>query len=324
MTEIDSLNIICEALKDHLSDEICDSQNLARLKRLPFSSYEKCLNMLNNQTLISLNTSRYTIYSVELDGHNVRHIVDIDNDLDEYGKPSDEYTIVLQTDKHAISLHILSIEDMMIYIAANNKSKRYIFLPISMSSFDENQNGHFSALVFDNMKFKVYFLDPNGRSKYFNSLCDTNHCIYKLFEKYIKDLNEFWSTKYEFVDCYEWNPYNFALNYEFKQSTIGTGHCVMSTFIILHILVTTEFNIEDVYKLFGNLSETEMLYIINGYSKNFGNRVLKTVSPIVLKQIDKSIEKSIEKSQIVQQQLFDATQFAKQFAENFNLEGIKI
>lgn len=83
---------------------------------------------------------------------------------------------------------------------------------------------------------------------------------------YINNLNVEWDLNYKYVSSDTWNPSRYVLNRTFATSDIGSGHCVISIFMITHLLSLTKFDVKIIYEMLASMSDTEVLYLINCYT----------------------------------------------------------
>jgi hypothetical protein len=123
-------------------------------------------------------------------------------------------------------------------------------------STESLETSHHTSLIIDLIHHKIYLADPNGKTTFFNKLykIDISNKIDLLLQYYFTQFNIF-GFDYEFVPSHIWNPQYICINKFFDNSIIGSGH-------YLHI---TQEYINNIYNLFFELSDDEILYIINSY-----------------------------------------------------------
>jgi hypothetical protein len=290
---------LIDPLKEFLEEGICDQTAIKQMKSLEYKQFEGIINILSNQTSVNSISPSYSLYKIDIRESKFSHHLDIGGDL--HGM----YHTTIQADSDFILLHTLSIDSMMLYISENCKNnKRYVFIPVVFTMNGTNF-GHQTALIFDSIQYKVFLFDPNGRSTYFNYMfvhqvlgdqknktpeepldlskidkdlinelyIEGDKLIDDMLSGYVKLLNDMFDTKYIFESSYVWNPKKFAINPHFANSLIGSGHCVITTILILHYLHVTNMDITDVFSKFGNLNQTELLYLINAYTLGIFNIV---------------------------------------------------
>lgn len=293
MTDIDFLNTLPE-LSSFMEHEICNERTLKKLKQLNGKHFEKLLNILCNQRSIGSFRPYYSIYKINIQDEQFSHHIDIDSELDER-----EFHTTIQSELNYLLLHTLSIESLVEYLTNNlSEGKKYVFIPLSFSSeYDEYL--HMSCLIFDIINNKVYLYDPNGRSTYFNDIVidafiknnkmkkeeldkelmrelyiETSDLVDKLMEGYLNEINKVFNVKYTFISSRTWNKYNRVINKSFNNSVIGSGHCVITTIMLLHYLSLTEDELKIVFENITKLNDEELIYIINCYSNWMYNNII--------------------------------------------------
>jgi hypothetical protein len=266
----DGISVVLHTLKSFISEEICDKTLLQKMRTITYDKYDRIISMLNSQTGIHDVANSYSLFSVPCIGGDAAHVMDIYTDI------GNMFTTTVQSDGINIYLHTLTTESMMMYLVNNNKKNRYVFIPATFGT-EFKEGGHVALLVFDIKNFEVFFLDPNGRTTYFNNvhkfvtsekstLIDTNERLDKLMNVYINSFNLEWNLNYKFISSREWNPEDYVLNRTFSSSDIGTGHCVISIIMLTHLLALTGDTIKKIYGMLASMSDTETLYVINCYT----------------------------------------------------------
>lgn len=266
---------------------ICDKKMIKHLRSLNTKDYDYIISLISGQTSILKTYPYYSLYKVNIFNNKFSHHVDIFDDS------GDDDRITIQYDDNHLMLHIFSVESLIFYIG-DIKSK-YIFLPIIFNS-ENKKNAHLTSLIIDKVSQKFYLYDPNGRSSYFNDIFsqiikkenvadfsniysniysdfysdfnfDGNELIDILIRGYVNDIKEKLNIQYEYVSSKIWNPMNNVINRPFHDNTeIGSGNCVITTFLFLHYLCLTNDNIKDIFWRLSGLDSGELLYLINNYS----------------------------------------------------------
>jgi hypothetical protein len=266
----DGISVVLHTLKSFISEEICDKTLLEKIRKTSYDKYDRMISMLNSQTGIHDVENSYSLFSIPcVGGDVVTHVTNI------YSKIGNMFTTTVQSDGINIYLHTLTIESMMMYLINNNKN-RYVFIPATLGT-EFKEGGHVALLVFDIKNFEVFFLDPNGKTTYFDSVhkfissdnfisIDTNERLDRLMNTYIDSFNLEWGLNYKFISSREWNPAGYVLNRTFSSSDIGTGHCVISIIMLTHLLALTGDTIKKIYEMIASMSDTETLYVINCYT----------------------------------------------------------
>lgn len=263
---------------------ICNDVELNILKKIKYDTYDLVTNFLLEQISIKTFCPTYTLYKVDIITHLCSHHLDIVTDI------TDQYHTTLQATDKLIMLHTLSHSTLILFLSEHKRRlKRYVFLPV-MFGHELEKNGHCTSLAFDTFKNKVYFIDPNGMTTYFDKLLidlfdhhnkdalgvflddmiiESEKLVEILFQTYIADLNSKFDTKFEFVSRQIWNKSKFSVNSPLPTSVIGSGHCVISTILINHLLHMSQMDVFDIMKTLGSMSIETNIEIINNYSIGF-------------------------------------------------------
>jgi hypothetical protein len=292
-----SISLI-DPLLNFIEDGLCDQKILDKIKKLRYDEFEQIINILCDQVSIHKFKPKYSLYKIDIVSHKFEHLLNIDTQLH-----SSEYHTTIQSDMNSLVLHTLSPESFILYTTDNfNKKKRYIYIPMCFS-INDLKHGHQTSLIVDTFDFKVYLYDPNGQSNYFNNIhalkylkdlgvnFDKNnqddqrllHSMYfdgtelvdKLLCGYFKIISDMIGVKYTYIPQDLWNPFNKTLNPKFNNSLIDSGHCVITTILILHYLHISQSDVTTIYTAFTNLSEDDLLYIINGYTLGIYNNIIQ-------------------------------------------------
>jgi len=284
------LTDILSPIAEFIDDNICDKRMKAQLSRLNNGDNEKLLSILCGQKSVTASFPYYSLYKYNITTNKFSHHLDVTDDS------GDQHSITVQYDHNHFILHILSIESFMFYLSDSseiNDTSRYIFLNVSLSS-ENREAGHRTCLIIDKQRAESYLYDPNGETTFFNNIfaeeatkCgveytndlyfDGHTAINKLFEGYFGDLKERLGTTLKFVPSNIWNPNRYVLNPSFSSNVlIGSGHCVITTIMLIHILHLTQENLSTIFKELGKLSKDLLIYTINGYSCSIHNLMKDT------------------------------------------------
>ena len=271
---------ITNKIMGFIGDGLCDSYVHNKLSTVTFDWYEKILNLITSQKSVKSIDPSYSLYKVNIFTETADHHIDMISNI------GNMFYTTIQADDKFIFLHCLHIDSLIAFLAENfNSNNKYVFIPVVFGS-EVNKIGHFSMLVFDIMTNKVYFADPNGKTHFFDDIM-IKHCIIdidffseytndmyinceqlieKIFIFYINQLNSKFDTKYTFISRTTWNPNKYHLNKSISTSQIGNGHCVITSTLIANYLSTTNSDIKELYIKFDNMTENEILQLINSYS----------------------------------------------------------
>lgn len=227
------------------------------VKRLPYKKYEKVLEMLNSQTPIKYK--EYSIYKQKYDTLKFEFVSKVSN-----AKENEYHTVIDSTTDHLI-LNALSPDCLCNYIL-DNYSNKHIFLTLNYGS-NLHDSGHQASLMIDNENKQIYMIDPNGKSDFFDHIFhqETNFFVENMLSKYFAELGKF-GLNYKYIYAADWNPHKISLNKSFKNACIGSGHCVITSLMLIHLINSFNLNPKNAFDMISNLSEDEILYLIKEYS----------------------------------------------------------
>lgn len=261
--------ILCE-LKYFMDDKICNETEITIIRKLwrNYSKYDEILSMLTEQPSFINKDNNFVIYQI-----NIKECIPVRMD-DIPGKYSETLIGRLYSDNENIFFFSLSEPDIALWLLSSKK--RYSFFPVYMCKNTKGESAHIGNIVFDNEKFKVYYLDPNGNLSYFNKICndkeiDTEKYFEQIMKLYVSSINDVMDTKYEFLNSTYWNKDKYIFNKIFNTSVIGSGHCFISSIMISHYMALMDkkdIDLEHIYKLFVSLTDDERLYLLSSYTSH--------------------------------------------------------
>lgn len=279
------------------------------LSRISYNIYKKILEINTNQKYICEN--RLYLY-IEYN-ESIKKIIELKT-ID-FGKTNiNDYSIIHKYSNGNTYAQLHSLEEILETLIFNENNKN-VFIPIILTDVEKNV-GHICLLIFDNSLNIVYFFDPNGFTSFNNN--DNND---KIFNEYIMLLNNIYYKKYSYITQNEWltkqfnlNNYEISLNNSFNN--IDSGHCMCITLIISHLLSKSDKDINSIISILNNLTNTEKIDIIMGYTQNVYNIIHLYHSEDIL-EIEKNYfihkkdinEKEINKNIIVDDLNFDELRF---------------
>jgi hypothetical protein len=236
--------------------EITDKQ-LNKIKRLKCSQLDAVVSMMNNQSVISQKSR--ALYKLDIPTNKFELISYIENDL------GDTYHTLLNITDTLILFQTLSPACLVDYY---DKTTSNIIILLFSYGCEAKNTYHQAALIINKLNYKVYLIDPNGHPEYFNDILDFNIVpkIELLFKNYFAELVQL-GLKLEYVPVTEWNPYNIGLNKKFKITNIGSGHCVVLTLVLCHIITSQQLEPMEAYQLLGKLDDGELLMVISCYTQ---------------------------------------------------------
>lgn len=176
----------------------------------------------------------------------------------------DYHTVIDSTDESMI-LNALSPRYLFDFLM-KNVNNNYVFLTLNYGC-NIMDSSHQTALCFDTVNKKVFMIDPNGKSDFFDNVFNiqTNKYVEILLSNYISLLSEY-GLDYEFLGADVCNPKKYAINKRFNNEIIGHGHCVITTLILVHLINGLNINPSELYLIMESLDEEELIFIIKGYS----------------------------------------------------------
>lgn len=285
---------IADVLSEFMDDGICDENIHHCLSTIEFEKFENIMNFLTNQKPVRYVSPLFSVYKIDMLTQVPSLFIDMTD------SPSNMFYNVVQLDGSNIFLNCLQIDSLANFIKVNSKEgSKYVFIPVVFGS-EIDEVGHASSLVFNKDDNICFFLDPNGRTNFFddslikytkkslegsmtdaeiklytkNLIVNTEVLLEKLLEFYVNQMNEFIGTKYTFMSRKSYSPKIVCLNGQNDSSVIGSGHCVIVSMLLMHYLSITDESIVDVYNNFGKINYRELIEIINSYSVGFYNMLL--------------------------------------------------
>jgi hypothetical protein len=215
--------------------------------RLPLDKYYKILNMYTNQQYSII--SDYIIFRLENESANVEVVYDYTTNEDK-----DTYQVIYYdvVDKTYL-FQGYSFKNIYELIITN--SNRYVFIPI-MLSIKDKKIGHATILI----------IDSNGLTK-----GNINHNIINKFMKtYFEIFNITFNENYNYIEQEKWIniiEYNkYILNKSsLKTDEISSGHCMIFTLLIAHLLSNEKYDLQTIIFEFNKLKKNDLLDIIMGY-----------------------------------------------------------
>ena len=277
----DALTCVYSKLLSFLEKGIADKKSIDNIKKIDTSEMEFIRYVLLDQIKIKENVC-YSNYTINLTDKSIKCNSDSESNITH---------IDIQNYNSMLIVNIMEITNLLQYVTENKlANKKYVFLPIIFSNNNEIKYPfHYSALIINLFNNKIYLFDPNGKNTYFNNFfvdyyvnysdenyedklknsskykIDTQYFMELFFKQYFDDFNKISNIKFQFVKCSLWNENNVSLNRKFQNSFIGTGHCVITTHLFGHYLITSQDDIDYVIKLFGDINDHDLLNLINEY-----------------------------------------------------------
>ena len=288
-----------EKLSSCMGTGICDKNVHNKIAASGFKKYEKIFNFLTGQLPVNSIDPTYSMYKVSLFTGQASHHIDISASI------GNMYYTTIQADDKFLFLNCLSLESLMTFLIENSKEtntldilastviddKTYIFIPVVFGS-EVNTVGHFGLLTFNIVTREVFFIDPNGKSGFFDNIfyvmsgkcdygnepwmkqysysdemyIDTENLVENMIELYITNLNTTFGTNYKFVKRAKWNAKGYTINKNYDASLIGSGHCVCTGTLIANYLHITKDTPSSVFEKLSKMSQSEIIELINSYS----------------------------------------------------------
>ena len=254
-----SFDILSNTLNTFIADsEYTDTIRDRFIKHLTRYDYDFLSIMLINQNITIEDYSECVIYnlsyenlelkqysSVRLDPHEIHSIIKIH-----------DTGIILRMPHPLILTQLLNI----------NKSLNYIFLPFGYDC-ELSESLHMAGILINIKKNKAYLMDPNGNptyfDKYYNEITPISSLVEHALDQFFSKLNTY-GCKIDYVMTNKWNPKNYCINKNFDEMNIKSGHCVITTILLMHL--SSLIGIEESYKLLTDLSKDELAYVIKGYT----------------------------------------------------------
>jgi len=246
------------------SDDIKEHE-LKKLKNLNFNQFQTLLEIITGQ--MKVKDPYFTIFKQKISiaeyGFNeLEYVSNINSGI----KADTIYHFIFNLTSEYFIFNALSYETTN-DIIQKNKDQPYIFFTLNYGS-DAKQSGHQAFIMISNIDKGVYLLDPNGRPEYFNNIIGFNvgYQLERIVKSYFDNLCEFYGYDYQYKFVDKWNHKQYVINKTFDNKYIGSGHCVILSFIIAHIISKTYLEPGEVYKILKQLWDDEILLIIKDYT----------------------------------------------------------
>lgn len=226
--------------------------------RLPLDKYKLLLNMYSNQNDVTY--SDYILFKLE------DHHLDVEI-VNNYSTISDENTyIVIYYDPAEKSYLFQTFDFTNMFELIISNANRYIFVPI-MFSLKDSKIGHATMLIIDKQELTIKFFDSNGITRgYINS-----NIVDKFFKTYFDIFNITFNESYTYINQKSWidtTINNYSLNTsELKNQDINSGHCMIFTLIVAHILSKSDYKLNDIISHLNKIKKSDLLDIVMGYTE---------------------------------------------------------
>jgi len=226
-------------------------------RTLNYKKFDKLISLINDQSIIS--NKEYVLYKQKLD------VMDFEVESYILEDTNEIYPLIVDAIDDYLLLNSITPNCLAEYIK-KNYNLDYIFIPLNYGN-NANDNSHQSMIMFDNRNMKIYNIDPNGKSDYFNNIFDNDMSfeIDTLLCNYFSDLKIF-NINYEYIYSHVWNNKKIALNISFKNEYVGSGHCVIFSLMLIHLISVLKISSNKAFEMFSTLSESEILFLIKEYS----------------------------------------------------------
>jgi hypothetical protein len=251
-----SLNSITE----FSSNEPLSERALHCIKMLSAADVNIILPIICNQQPLVKPT--YFIYKQTLQDDRFEYITTFDD------PKSNTPPINFDVSDDSLILNILSFEDI---IKLLNSNLTHIFLTV-VYFCNSKDCGHQSVLFLNVVQQEIYLIEPNGRPTFYDSVFKHNVGIKleNMLRTFFEEFNVANGYQFRYIHTNEWNPTEICLNKQYE-SIIGSGFCVALSLILCHVIVSFQYHPTKIYKMLKDLSNGEMLIIINDYSSAIFN-----------------------------------------------------
>ncbi|AYV78884.1 MAG: hypothetical protein Edafosvirus43_5 [Edafosvirus sp.] len=278
---------IISPLVSFLDDDICTDKIHESIVTMNNEKFKIVIDLLCDQKNIDEKDLTYSLYKIGYYDNIFKH------HLDSIPEENNLYLNELTASDQFLLLNIISPMSLMDCIL-KHANKRYIFLPLSMNVLSKDA-GHMTCLAVDVSKKHLYLIDPNGSSSYFNNMFnemlknnlkkeknipdeikldellddsiyfDVSMLVDDLFVGYCKELEKC-GFKYTFIPSSKWNSKQYHINKSVNNAIIKNGHCLITSVMIAQYMNLTNSEPSEVYELFAQLTDDELLNFINGYT----------------------------------------------------------
>jgi hypothetical protein len=218
----------------------------------------KYINYVIYKQQISMNDNKFAYHDFEVCTF-ITKLINTNN--------HDTYHFILNVDGTYFVLNAINPQTLALMID-ENKNNRYLFLSFNYGA-DAIGSGHQAVIMIDIIEKHVYFIDPNGHSSYFDKIfgIKLSFQIEQLVRQYFENFNSFFGHNYTYQFIHKWNPNHMCINKIFNENyEMGSGHCVILSIILSHIISVTKCLPIEGYKLLKSVSDDELLFIAKEYT----------------------------------------------------------
>ena len=249
----------------HLTDYVSPIYNQSSkdtFSRLPFDKYLKILNFYTNQTHCDVNN--YVLFRL----NDIDNDVEFVNDYSTFSNSNTYNVVYYDTYDKSYLFQAFGFNNMYEIIISNQN--RYVFVPV-MFAIKDNKVGHATMLIIDKQTMMVRFFDSNGLTKGIIN----NNIIDKFIKTYFDIFNITFNETYIYIEQQSWlglQNYNEINKYilnssNLKNNDINTGHCMIFTLIIAHILSKDKFELNNIITELNKIKQNELLDLVMGYTE---------------------------------------------------------
>lgn len=254
---------------DIVSDQALNA--IYSFKRLHHKQFHTMLEFVNNQRLAKQTT--YVIYKqhywgIQVEDSQIEYVVDLIEPISSYHKNA--YQFVLNITGEYLRFNTMSPSTLFETLELNTSSD-YLFFSFNYA-MEQSNTAHQAIIMLDLQKkpnVDVYLVDPNGSLSYFDTVLGFRLTPYieYLIKNFFEQLNEFTEITFSYKFINTWNPTYISINNTYDSNYIaGSGHCVVSSIILAHLISTWKCNPGEVYKKIKSMSTDEWLHIIQLYT----------------------------------------------------------
>jgi hypothetical protein len=244
------LSIIYETLNSTIpindGDEFTDYEKFG-LQYISHSSEAHLLRKVTGQTFIV--DPKYSIYSQTYTG-------DVFEFVSETTKAY--FPISFIASDECLQMTTLSPDSLVEFML----QREYIFLPIHYES--NNENCAHRAIIMISKNKEVCLVEPDDDASFFNNTfkIDISDKVELMLKNYFDPIG----YDFKYISTNSWNPTKISFNKHFNNKNIGSGHCIILSYILCNLINNLKLDPSELYNMLHELNNDELLYNIKSYT----------------------------------------------------------
>lgn len=240
-----------------------NNETINFISKIQYDKFEKILDLLFQQKMLSSHIEYYSIYAIDIDSKDYK--IEYLKDNTQIVKDNNYcYPCIYLTDKYLL-FRMISIEDLTFYLNIYKNNRKYVYIPILLSSNENNQLAHQTILTFNLDNNKAYLIDPNGQSNYLDKYSKSDIKIEPLINILIKEYLK--ETNIEFISSRIWNQDDIWIN------KTSYNLCVPTSLLLIQYMHETKLEPNEIIKKFKDIVMEDLFKLICNYTNNLYDKI---------------------------------------------------